>query len=89
MYNHLDDNSFMFDSLDLASYCPLCEARQEDLQTDILGERSGARLVHTYCGDCDSHIISLVLTNNFGISSVGLVTDLTSEDILRFKDARA
>lgn len=83
---HSGANDFNLDSIDIVSYCPLCESRRENLTTEILAESSAARLVHTHCENCESFIVSLVLTSSIGVSSIGLVSDLTGEDVIRFKD---
>ncbi len=71
----------------LISYCPLCERSYESpLRAKILDERDGAHLVHLQCSSCGSSVVALVLTSSLGITSVGLITDLTGEDVLRFKD---
>ncbi|MFA4936670.1 MAG: hypothetical protein WC575_00030 [Patescibacteria group bacterium] len=70
----------------LISYCPLCEKSYNPLKARILDEKDGAHLVHLQCGECGSSIVALILTSTLGITSVGLVTDLTSEDVMKFKD---
>lgn len=74
------------EGLKLISYCPLCNMQYNPLSAKILDERDDAHLVHVECRRCGSLIVALVLTGGIGISSVGLVTDLTSEDVLKFKD---
>ncbi len=51
----------------------------------MVEENDEAHLIHIECRNCGSSIVALVLTGTMGISSVGLVTDLTSEDVQRFK----
>jgi hypothetical protein len=75
--------------LRLISYCPLCEATYSPLRARILQEREDAHLLHIQCSNCHSSIVALVLSSAIGVTSVGLVTDLTGEDVLRFKDAEA
>lgn len=53
----------------------------------ILEEREDAHLIHIECRRCSSSIVALILTGGIGVSSVGLITDLTSDDVLKFKDA--
>ena len=74
------------EGLKLISYCPLCNMQYNPLSAKILDERDDAHLVHVECRRCGSLIVALVLTGGIGISSVGLVTDLTSDDVLKFKD---
>lgn len=52
----------------------------------MLDERDEAHLVHIQCARCGSSIVALIMSSGIGITSVGLVTDLTGDDVLRFKD---
>lgn len=58
------------------------------MMAKILEERDDAHLMHVECRKCGSSIVALVLAGGLGISSVGLITDLTSEDVLKFKNTR-
>ncbi|MFA6271874.1 MAG: hypothetical protein WC693_02055 [Patescibacteria group bacterium] len=74
------------EGIKLISYCPLCNTQYNPLSARILDEREDAHLVHIKCKSCNSSIVALVLNGAIGISSVGLITDLTSDDVLKFKD---
>lgn len=78
-------NPSPLDNLKLISYCPLCNTHYNPSEAKILEQREGAHLIHIECGSCRSSIVAVVITGGIGISSVGLVTDLTSGDVLRFK----
>ncbi len=54
-----------------------------------LGEDGDTRLFHVRCRKCGNSILALVLVNPGGTSSVGLVTDLTFDDVLRFRKEKA
>lgn len=75
------------DHLRLISACPLCQTHYNPWQTRILEERDDAHLIYLQCRKCGSAVVALVLTSGFGVSSIGVVTDLTHEDVLRFKGA--
>ena len=77
---------FSGEGLRLISYCPLCETSYNPLRARVLEERDDAHLVHIQCSNCGSSIVALILSSNVGITSVGLVTDLTGDDVLHFKD---
>ncbi len=70
----------------LISYCPLCEKSYNPFKARILDEKDGAHLVHIQCSECGSSIVALIMMSSLGISSVGLITDLTGEDVIKFKD---
>ena len=69
----------------ISSYCPVCHSRYNPIEAKILEEKAGAHLIHIRCRHCQVAILALVLVNNLGVSSLGLVTDLTSEEVLKFR----
>lgn len=77
------------DTLRLISTCPLCNTQYNPLSAKVLEEREDAHLVHIQCRRCESSIVAVVVMGGVGVSSIGLITDLTSEDVLRFKDVDA
>jgi len=77
------------DGLKLLSYCPLCDTSFNPLRARVLEERDDAHLVHIQCSKCGSAIVALILNSVVGITSVGLLTDLTSDDVMHFKDESA
>lgn len=76
------------DGLKLASYCPLCETRYNPMEAQVVGEDGETHLLHIRCRKCANSILALVLVNHVGVSSIGLVTDLTFDDVLRFRRGR-
>lgn len=74
------------EGLKVISACPLCNVRYNPLQAHVLDERDDAHLLHLECRNCGSAVVAAVLNDQLGVSSVGLITDLTSDDVLRFKD---
>ena len=66
--------------------CPLCRASYGKAGAKVLDERSGKHLVHIECVKCGNSVLAVILSSASGISSVGMVTDLTADDALRFKD---
>lgn len=76
------------DSLRLVSYCPLCEARYAHGNARLLAEDGETRLLHVTCKKCGGATLSLVLENPSGGSSVGMVTDLTHDDVMRLHRSR-
>ncbi len=79
-------HSLSGDTLRLISYCPLCESSYNPLRAKVLEEKDDAHLLHIQCSSCGSSVVALLFTSGTGPTSIGLVTDLTSEDVLRFKD---
>lgn len=86
-FSFLSSHELPPEGLKLISTCPLCHATYKPMMAKLLGERDGAHLLHLTCRNCSSLIVALVMTGGVGVSSVGLVTDLTSDDVMRFKDS--
>ncbi len=76
---------FSNESIRVVSYCPVCNTPYNPLSAKILDEKEDAHLLHIQCKKCGSSIVALVLASGLGISSIGLLTDLTDDDAIRFK----
>jgi hypothetical protein len=59
------------------------------MEARVVDERDDKHLMHIRCKKCAHSILALVLTSGMGVSSMGLLTDLTFDDVLRFRDASA
>lgn len=77
-----DDSTNQF-----VSRCPLCNAgcRMEDAYT--IESTEEASMVYTECPRCRSSILAVVAMSGVGIVSLGMVTDMTREDVERFRVA--
>lgn len=49
----------------------------------MFAKNDAATLVHLTCGKCASYFVAMVLVVGQGVSSVGMVTDLSFEDAKR------
>lgn len=67
--------------------CPMCHATYKPAEARILDETNGRHLLHIECKKCGNSVLALVTAGERGISSIGLITDLTASDTLRFKDS--
>jgi len=74
------------EELKLISFCPICNEHHKLVEAKILEEKDNNYLIYLKCKKCQSSIITLATHNGMGINSVGLVVDLTVEDVLKFKD---
>lgn len=74
--------------------CPVCGQRYSAEQTKIIesGEdkafHSRSLLVHTDCDRCKSSVVFSIAIDGPEIFSIGMVTDLTSQDTSKFKNSR-
>ena len=81
----MQSTNFGHDGLRIVSYCPLCEAEFNPMEARVLGEDGETHLLHVRCRSCANAILALVLVTKTGVSSVGLVTDLSYDDVVKFK----
>lgn len=79
--------TFWREGLRLISYCPLCQSEFRPVESKLLGERGEKHLVHVRCGKCRNALLALVLVSKAGVSSVGLLTDLTHDDVIKFQQS--
>ncbi|MCR4313796.1 MAG: hypothetical protein NUV84_00940 [Candidatus Uhrbacteria bacterium] len=73
------------EGLKLVSFCPVCETRYNPMEARLLGEQEETHLLHVQCRKCQHSILAIVLVNQVGASSVGLLTDLSYDDVVRVK----
>lgn len=83
-FNPLNENN-----PSLVTHCPVCNFRFDPIEAKIIEEGKKVHLVHITCRHCQSAIMALIIASGLGISSVGLITDLNIEDILKFKNKPA
>ncbi len=75
------------DNSTLVSHCPVCNLRYDPLNLHILDENERAHIVHVSCRYCHSAIIAVIIASSLGISSIGLITDLSADDAIRFRQS--
>lgn len=69
----------------IISRCPLCNAtyRMEDAQ--VIETTDESSMVYVECSRCKSSIVAVVAMSGMGMVSLGMVTDMTREDVERFR----
>ena len=77
------------DGMKLVQQCPLCETVYEPLEIKVLNETDNKHLDHVTCAKCKHSEAALITHNPNGVSSLGLITDASSDDILRFVEVDA
>ena len=80
--DHSNGIQFPYEGLKLMAHCPLCQARYQPNLAKVIAEREDAYLLHVPCPKCRTAVVALVSANVFGVSSVGILTDLAHEEIL-------
>jgi len=71
----------------LITHCPVCGLRYNPLEAKVVEEVNNAHLVHIKCRHCQGSILAVIAASALGISSVGLITDLSGDDVIKFKQA--
>ena len=56
------------------------------MEARVIFERDDSHLVHVQCRKCSNSILALVMVSPVGMMSQGVVTDLTVEDVMRFRE---
>ncbi len=69
----------------VVSYCPLCDSNYNLLEAKILEQREDAQLVYIKCRTCASSILALILAHPLGVSTVGLLTDLSINEVYKYR----
>ncbi|TSC56813.1 MAG: Uncharacterized protein G01um101418_214 [Parcubacteria group bacterium Gr01-1014_18] len=66
------------------SLCPICQSKYNPIGVRILEEREGSHLVYFTCRNCAGSVVSVVTHVGIGISSVGVLTDLSADEVVRY-----
>ena len=83
----MKQNNFWGEGLKLIQACPLCDTSYNPMEARVVGEKNDSHLVHIQCRKCANAILALVLVSPVGVSSVGVITDLSVEDVIRFRES--
>ncbi|MFH1565554.1 MAG: hypothetical protein ABIC82_07025 [bacterium] len=78
------DNLFN-ESVKLLAQCPVCRKQYAQSNAKIVNEVEDAYLLHVRCGRCNSSVLALIFMTGMGITSMGMLTDLNSCDLNKFK----
>lgn len=76
------ERAFFHEGFRLIAHCPLCQTRYQTSQAQVLAEKEDGYLLHVKCEKCHSGVVALIFANNFGVNSVGILTDLTGDEVL-------
>jgi Ni,Fe-hydrogenase I small subunit len=76
------DRSLFSDAFRIMANCPLCHTKYQPQLAKVVAEKEDAYLLHVPCAKCHSAVVAMVFANALGISSVGVLTDLTYEEVM-------
>jgi hypothetical protein len=78
MYNLFDENPA------LITHCPVCQLRYNPLEAKVLEQNDASHLLYIKCRHCHSAILAVVMAGNLGLTAVGLLTDLSGDEVMEF-----
>lgn len=68
------------EALKFMGKCPLCSAAYDTVAAKLFAKKDGANLIHLTCAKCKSAFMAIIMTFGQGMSTVGMVTDMSFED---------
>lgn len=71
------------EALKMMNHCPICNSEYRKEQARLFAHHQNAHLVHIKCPRCGSYFVAMIMMLGPGLSSVGMVTDLSYDDVLR------
>lgn len=72
-------------NLHLNGRCPVCNTMYDLQKFQIIAERDQNVLTYIQCANCGSALLSMMTANPQGLRAVGLVTDQTVDEVVRFE----
>ncbi len=64
--------------------CPVCEQEYTPDSLKVIEQNQESKLIHMTCPHCAHAMLAVVLSTRMGMSSIGILTDLTATDVKRF-----
>lgn len=75
------------EALKFINRCPICSESYDTKEAKLFAKNESATLVHLTCLRCASYFVAMILVVGRGVSSVGMVTDLSFTDVSRLYKA--
>jgi len=69
--------------------CPVCATQFGSEHIRTVESSQGSHVLHVTCLNCSNSLIFLVGSTELGIGLIGMVSDLTYDDSLRFRHKEA
>lgn len=64
--------------------CPVCEKKYQHNRTIIVEDNGDKTIFHLTCQNCQASTLVFVSRNQMGVVSLGMATDLSTEDVKDF-----
>ena len=75
-----------FNSLKLLAECPVCKRKHFPAEIKVIEEREENHVLHIKCKVCGSCVLVQVSINEQGMNMMGLLTDLSSDEVKSFSE---
>ncbi len=75
------------EALQFINKCPICSGVYKAANAELCAKNESASLVHITCERCESYFMAMILQMGQGLSSVGMITDLSFVDTTRLYQA--
>lgn len=76
-------------TLSLISQCPVCSQDYDKKTEKQFLDVKNTHLVHMTCNNCQSYFLAMVMELGKGVSTIGMITDLSYEDVKRTYKTKA
>ena len=71
------------------SDCPFCNAPKKAVESEVLNQTEETRLLHLHCQSCENSVLALILSSPAGLTSLGIITDLSKSDVARLRSSKS
>lgn len=87
--SNISQSKALQESIKLMRFCPLCKNEFGEEAVRILEQNNAMNLLHITCPRCLGAMLALVLITNLGMSSVGVMTDLDADDVIKLYNKKS
>ncbi|MEK7481160.1 MAG: hypothetical protein AAB633_00215 [Patescibacteria group bacterium] len=78
----------IFDNITFIQTCPLCKTAYDQRGIRRVMGKGDTQWLHLTCERCRAALMAVVVMGGGGVSSVGMMTDFSYDDAVRFRDER-
>ncbi len=71
------------EQLKIISTCPVCNTQNFPEQIKVISQGENEHCLFLQCRKCKGRVVVLIMQSMQGVSSVGFLTELNSEEILK------
>lgn len=71
------------EALKIINRCPICGEHYQTEAARLFAKKEAASFVHITCQKCRGFFIAMILLLGQGLSSVGMITDMSYQDVER------